>query len=144
MTERDAKPKNTETGFRELFTEVPSVRSSPFADYMTVEELKRRCEALPSRRDARIKALEKLVLDLERSHVKVSSIVHDLAGAQNAVLKLITLYVQCDDGNGHLKSWVIDQVARILAGGSYAKLVADACAGEKGASTHAWDVGKPP
>ncbi len=44
----------------------------------------------------------------------------------------------------HRKAWVIDQVARILAGNGYVKLVADACAGEDGPQTYDWDTGTPP
>lgn len=47
------------------------------------------------------------------------------------------------DGEHH-KTWVIDQVARILAGDGYADLVARARAGRDGPKTYAWDVGIAP
>ena len=59
-----------------------------------------------------------------------------------AALDLIVRYGGID--GEHHKRWVIDQVARVLAGDGYAKLVADACAGKDGPATFAWDVGIAP
>ena len=47
------------------------------------------------------------------------------------------------DGTHH-KSWVIDQMVRVLAGNSYADIVRDACLGKDGPDTYSWDEGIPP
>lgn len=44
----------------------------------------------------------------------------------------------------HHKSWVIDQMVRVLAGPDYAKVVAFATAGEDGPDTYQWDCGIAP
>lgn len=50
-----------------------------------------------------------------------------------------------NDGDWH-KAWVIDQMVRILCGTPerYRELVKDACDGDDGPETFAWDVGIPP
>jgi hypothetical protein len=45
---------------------------------------------------------------------------------------------------GHHKTWVIDQVVRILTGDGYEQWVKDAFDGEDGPDTYGWDVGIPP
>jgi len=47
------------------------------------------------------------------------------------------------DGDHH-KTWVIDQVARVLKGGDYYQWVIDMCAGEDGPDTYHWDDGIAP
>lgn len=47
------------------------------------------------------------------------------------------------DGSHH-KTWVIDQMVRVLAGVQYNKIVADAKNGENGPYTYSWDVGIAP
>ena len=47
------------------------------------------------------------------------------------------------DGDHH-KTWVIDQMVRVLAGDKYPQIVEDACAGEDGPRTYEWDEGIPP
>jgi hypothetical protein len=47
------------------------------------------------------------------------------------------------DGADHT-AWVIDQVARILAGDGYHQLVADTCAGADGPDTYDWPTGIAP
>jgi hypothetical protein len=44
----------------------------------------------------------------------------------------------------HHKTWVIDQVVRILAGDGYDEWVRQHCAGDEGQKTYSWDVGIPP
>lgn len=44
----------------------------------------------------------------------------------------------------HHKTWVIDQMVRILAGDQYAIIVAKACEGEDGPNTYGWDAGIAP
>jgi hypothetical protein len=47
------------------------------------------------------------------------------------------------DGEHH-KTWVIDQMVRILAGDRYETIVKDAKAGEDGPETYGWEVGIAP
>jgi hypothetical protein len=47
------------------------------------------------------------------------------------------------DGDHH-KAWVLDQVARILAGDAYPALVKYVKDGEDGPDTYGWDEGIPP
>ena len=44
----------------------------------------------------------------------------------------------------HHKTWVIDQMVRILAAGQYDQIVAEACEGEDGPYTYDWDQGIAP
>ena len=47
------------------------------------------------------------------------------------------------DGDHH-KTWVIDQMVRVLAGDSYDEFVAAFRDGEDGPDTYSWDVGIAP
>ena len=47
------------------------------------------------------------------------------------------------DGSHH-KTWVIDQMVRVLAGDRYDEIVAQAKAGEDGPDTYEWDTGIAP
>ena len=47
------------------------------------------------------------------------------------------------DGRHH-KTWVIDQMVRVLAGENYERIVREACDGENGPDTYDWDVGIAP
>lgn len=47
------------------------------------------------------------------------------------------------DGNHH-KTWVIDQMVRLLAGDGYAALIREAKSGADGPDTYEWDEGIPP
>jgi hypothetical protein len=47
------------------------------------------------------------------------------------------------DGSHH-KTWVIDQMLRVLTGNLYDKSIAEARSGEDGPETYDWDVGIPP
>ena len=47
------------------------------------------------------------------------------------------------DGSHH-KTWVIDQMVRVLAGENYERIVREACDGENGPDTYDWDVGIAP
>lgn len=57
-------------------------------------------------------------------------------------LELICQYGGID--GAHHKDWVIDQVARILAGDNYKQMVADACNGGDGPETYTWNCGIAP
>ena len=49
-------------------------------------------------------------------------------------------------GGDHHKTWVIDQMVRVLLGSNekYARWVKDACDGEDGPETYGWDTGIAP
>lgn len=47
------------------------------------------------------------------------------------------------DGDHH-KTWVIDQVLRLLTGSRYRQVIEEYCAGEDGAETYSWDEGIAP
>lgn len=57
-------------------------------------------------------------------------------------IDLAVRYGQID--GGHHKTWVIDQIVRILAGDNYDNIIADACDGEDGTNTYDWDTGIAP
>jgi predicted alpha/beta-fold hydrolase len=44
----------------------------------------------------------------------------------------------------HHKTWVIDQMVRVLAGDEYQAVVADARAGADGPETYDWEIGSAP
>lgn len=57
----------------------------------------------------------------------------------------IDLAVQYGGFDGaHHKTWVIDQMVRVLAGGDYDAIVANAKDGEDGPDTYEWDEGIAP
>lgn len=59
--------------------------------------------------------------------------------------KAISLAIQYGGIDGaHHKTWVIDQMVRVLAGDRYAEIIADAKAGEDGPESYGWDEGIPP
>ena len=47
------------------------------------------------------------------------------------------------DGDHH-KTWVIDQMVRVLAGSKYEEIIREFCAGEDGPNTYEWDTGIAP
>lgn len=51
-------------------------------------------------------------------------------------------YGQID--GAHHKTWVIDQMIRVLAGSEYDDIIKQACAGEDGPNTYEWDTGIAP
>jgi hypothetical protein len=55
---------------------------------------------------------------------------------------LIARYGQID--GAHHKTWVLDQVVRVLTGDRYEQVIADYCAGEYGPETYGWDEGIAP
>lgn len=57
-------------------------------------------------------------------------------------IELAVIYGGID--GAHHKTWLIDQMVRALAGDKYDHIVADACAGEDGPETFAWDCGIAP
>jgi len=66
------------------------------------------------------------------------------AFAIEEALKMIGRYGGID--GGHHKTWVLDQVVRILTAdeASYKAWVAQHCDGEDGPNTYGWDEGCPP
>lgn len=57
-------------------------------------------------------------------------------------LEIAREYGQID--GGHHKAWVIDQIIRTLTGEHYDEWVRDACDGDDGPNTYAWETGTPP
>lgn len=57
-------------------------------------------------------------------------------------MKLALKYGGID--GAHHKSWVIDQVIRILSADRYDQIVKDSCDGEDGPNTYSWDCGVAP
>lgn len=73
----------------------------------------------------------------------------DVVGRAEKAIELAVQYGGID--GAHHKSWVIDQMVRVLAGcdiggenEEYKQIIADACAGEDGPATYTWDGGTPP
>lgn len=61
------------------------------------------------------------------------------------IRKAIELAVQYGGIDGsHHKTWVIDQMVRILAGDDYERIVAEAKNGDDGPDTYDWDEGIAP
>lgn len=44
----------------------------------------------------------------------------------------------------HHKTWVIDQMLRILTGENYEQTIKEACSGEDGENTYDWETGIAP
>lgn len=59
-----------------------------------------------------------------------------------AAIDLAIRYGQID--GDHHKTWVIDQMVRVLSWPHYDEIVAEACDGEDGPGTYSWEVGIPP
>lgn len=67
------------------------------------------------------------------------------AGANSVAVPAIDLALQFGGIDGaHHKSWVIDQMVRLLAGEHYERIIRDAKAGEDGPDTYEWEEGIPP
>ena len=61
------------------------------------------------------------------------------------IQQTIDLAVQYGGIDGaHHKTWVIDQMVRVLAGERYEPIVIEAKAGEDGPETYDWDCGIAP
>lgn len=147
MSEHDRKQENKETGFRHLFVEslppTPTPAEAEVVEIMTLEELARRFLALPigilaTRRLN--KAITALAIDVTRSHAALL----EMRRCAEAALKMIALSQRAAVVDADGKAWVLDQVARILAGDQYGEFVAIACAGPAGPATYSWDVGIAP
>lgn len=65
--------------------------------------------------------------------------------ARQRIREAIDIAVQYGGIDGaHHKTWVIDQMVRMLAGDDYEAVVANAKAGEDGPDTYGWDEGIAP
>ncbi len=75
--------------------------------------------------------------------------------AYQAVAERVELAKRCEQAinlavrfggidGAHHKTWVIDQMVRILAGERYDAIVKEAKAGKDGPESYNWDVGIPP
>lgn len=61
------------------------------------------------------------------------------------IQEAIAIAVQYGGIDGaHHKSWVIDQMVRLLAGDEYDDIVREACDGVDGPDTYEWDTGIAP
>jgi len=67
---------------------------------------------------------------------------NDNAARISAAIELAVRYGGID--GSHHKTWVIDQMVRVLAGENYERIVREACDGENGPDTYDWDVGIAP
>jgi hypothetical protein len=82
----------------------------------------------------------------------VSQLNHVIAGLLidatydvNAVQSAINCAVKYGGVDGsHHKTWVIDQMVRMLSGNQYDAIVAGACDGDDGPNTYSWDEGIAP
>jgi len=139
--------KNPETGYREMFIEAdrPPI-ADVLADVLTTEELYRRfLAAQPGYFRSNVDALQQLGLDVVKSHKALVNYADDLEKRIHAALNLIaqaqrTDPSSADPSGAHVKAWVIDQIARMLARDRYDHVVEVTCAGGR----YAWDVGQAP
>lgn len=77
-------------------------------------------------------------------HVFFGSLHEEEVLAQK-VLATLELIFSCGGIDGeHHKTWIIDQVVRILTAGVYDDWVKEYCAGENGPNTYSWDEGIAP
>lgn len=61
---------------------------------------------------------------------------------RDKAIKLALDYGQTD--GAHHKTWVIDQILRILTGDEYEELIISYCNGDDGPETYGWDEGIAP
>jgi hypothetical protein len=57
-------------------------------------------------------------------------------------LDLAFRYGQID--GAHHKTWVIDQMVRVLTGDAYDEMIKESLVGEDGPNTYDWDIGIAP
>ena len=74
--------------------------------------------------------------------VEIQTMFPDLTYSAAKALLIIVRFGDID--GAHHKTWVIDQVARILSGENYEALVKWACDGEYGPETYIWEEGIAP
>ena len=60
----------------------------------------------------------------------------------NKALDIALKYGQID--GAHHKTWVIDQIVRVLSGDCYEELIEENNRGEDGPNTYNWDIGIAP
>lgn len=71
--------------------------------------------------------------------------LQDLLEELGVIGEAIDLAIQYGQIDGaHHKTWVIDQMVRILAGSEYDEIIKHACSGEDGPNTYEWDTGIAP
>lgn len=64
---------------------------------------------------------------------------------EEKIQKALDIIVQYGGIDGaHHKTWVIDQVTRILTDENYEQFVKESCYGEDGENTYEWDTGITP
>lgn len=87
-------------------------------------------------------ALERIKKMIAEHHGQVVIMPNEEFIPVQRALNIILQYGGID--GEHHKTWVIDQVVRILTGDKYEEWVRDACDGEDGPNTYGWDVGIAP
>lgn len=72
-------------------------------------------------------------------------LLSELRKKDEQIEKAIDLAIQYGQIDGaHHKTWVIDQIVRMLTGDNYGNIISEACDGEDGADTYDWDIGIAP
>lgn len=66
----------------------------------------------------------------------------EVTSERDAAIDLAIRYGQID--GAHHKTWVIDQVLRLLLGNKYEATIKASNAGDDGPETYTWDTGTPP
>jgi hypothetical protein len=67
-----------------------------------------------------------------------------MTDAEKVAAALHIAICYCGVDGEHHKSWVIDQMIRVLTGGDYDRIIAEYCDGEDGPNTFEHDVGIAP
>jgi len=101
-----------------------------------------------SRAEKRLQAQLDAWVELHKMQSALPSREEDeakMADQERKIKAAISFAVQYGQIPGdHHKTWVIDQLLRILAGSDYAAIVQAACDGEDGPDTYMWNVGIAP
>jgi hypothetical protein len=151
---RSDKPKNAETGYRDLFVATDDIRSAPkeesgwppINDYISPEELSRRIRELAEIEKRWLgnsrPAAARLLYDLQKSYNALVGYAFALEKRRLCAMDLVAhAQRQPSFVDERIKAWIIDQVTQIIAGQYYGELVASARHGENGPTTHEWDEG---
>jgi hypothetical protein len=67
-----------------------------------------------------------------------------MTDAEKVAAALHIAICYCGVDGEHHKSWVIDQMIRVLTGDDYDRIIAEYCDGEDGSNTYEHDVGIAP
>jgi len=65
--------------------------------------------------------------------------------SKKRIEKALEIIIECGQIDGaHHKTWVIDQIVRLLTDDEYDAWIKNYCKGEDGLDTYSWDVGIVP